>query len=88
VEIKAASPNSPANERVAVERDLKKLAAFCGSAQYEAGFLLVFGEEIGRIREHAAWALSRGVSLETIELWFHPEPGLAAHRVSWGNGVA
>lgn len=54
VEIKAASPNPPADERVAIETDLKKLAAFCGSAQYEAGFLLVFGEEIGRTQEHAA----------------------------------
>jgi hypothetical protein len=64
VEIKAASPHPAADER-AIETDLKKLAAFCGSARYEAGFLLVFGDEIGRIQEHAAWH-RRGALVSTL----------------------
>lgn len=88
VEIKAASPKPPANERVAIEKDLKKLAAFCRSAKYKTGFLLVFGENISRIQKHVAWALSRGVSLDTIELWHHPKPGVMARRVDWGNDVS
>jgi hypothetical protein len=88
LEIKAATPSPPASERAAIETDLKKLAAFRRSAQYEAGVLLVFGIEIGRIQEHAAWAVSRGVSLDGVELWHQLEPGVDARRVTWGDGVA
>ena len=88
LEIKAASQRPPADERVAIEKDLKKLTAFCERAQYEIGILLVFGEGIYRIKEHAVWALSRGVSLDAIELWHHPKPGAAARRVTWNNSGA
>jgi hypothetical protein len=82
-EIKASRPDPPRNERSAIETDLKKLAAFCDRAQYQAGILLVFGEEIDRIREHALWAEGRGVRLEQVSLWHHHAPGDGAERVAW-----
>ena len=88
IEIKAASPSPPAIDRAAIETDLKKLAAFCRSAKYEAGFLLVFGTEIDRIREHAASAVSKGISLDRVELWHQVKPQVAARGVTWECGVA
>ena len=88
IEIKAASPSPPAIDRAAIETDLKKLAAFCRSAKYEAGFLLVFGTEIDRIREHAASAVSKGISLDGVELWHQVKPQVAARGVTWECGVA
>jgi hypothetical protein len=88
VEIKAASPSPPADERTAIEKDLRKLAAFCsGKVGYHVGFLLVFGEEICRIQKHVASAASMGGSLDAVELWHHPEPGVQARRVTWGDRV-
>lgn len=83
LEIKAASPTPPADEQAAIETDLKKLAAFHARAAYDAGILLVFGEHIDRIREHAASAVAKGGSLEGVELWHHSEPGVAARNVTW-----
>jgi hypothetical protein len=80
VEIKAAGPTS---QREAIETDLKKLAAFCAKAEYAAGFLLVFGEQVERIFEHVGWAVERGASLQDVELWHHSAPGSVARRLPW-----
>ena len=79
VEIKAASSTV---ERDAIETDLKKLAAFCAEAKYEAGFLLVFGQPVEPILGHVAWAVRRGVSMEHTELWHHPAPGNVARGLA------
>jgi hypothetical protein len=82
VEIKALSPNPSNRERALIHDDLKKLRAFCDRAAYEAGFLLVFGEDVNRIIGHVNAATAEGLNLNRIELWHHREPGEAAYRVA------
>lgn len=83
VEIKAAGPQPPTSERLAVTTDLKKFFGFHARARYEAGFLLVFGADIDRIQGHVVWSVARGVQLEGLELWHHVEPAAAARHVDW-----
>jgi hypothetical protein len=80
VEIKAAGPHPPANERTAIETDLKKLVAFCARAEYRLGLLLVFGEHVDRIAQHLRTAVEGGVRLDNFELWHHPQPRSQAYR--------
>jgi hypothetical protein len=80
VEIKAAGPHPPANERTAIGTDVKKLLAFCGHAEYRLGVLLIFGEHVERIALHVRAATEGGVRLDHVELWHHPEPRSEAYR--------
>jgi hypothetical protein len=42
----------------------------------------VFGADIDRIVGHVNAAAARGTDWNRIELWHHPAPGEAAHRVA------
>ena len=61
---------------------MKKLRAFCDQAAYEAGVLLVFGEDVNRIIGHVNAATAQGLNLNQMELWHHRETGDAAYRVA------
>lgn len=88
IEIKPASPEALPSERAAIDRDLRKVAAFRSQVRYAAGILLVFGEAIVRILQHARESRSKGVDLTLIELWHHPRPGCPARRVPWDGDAA
>lgn len=82
VEIKALSPDPANPERALIHDDLRKLRAFCDRAAYEAGFLLVFGDDVNRIIDHVNAATAQGLNVDRIELWHHRGPGNAAYRVA------
>jgi hypothetical protein len=83
-EIKAASRDS---EPDAIEKDIRKLIAFRGRARYEVGILLVYGEQIGRVQEHAERSKVKGLNIDLIELWHHPNPHQPARKIQWVRGV-
>jgi len=82
VEVKAAGPTPPSEERKKIVADVNKLSAFCSDAQYQFGVLLVYGPNIGRIRGHVG-TIAAVTNFNRLELWHHARAGEAANPVAW-----
>jgi len=82
LEIKPLRIDAHNAEQEALRHDLQKLIAFLGVGYY-AGFLLVFGEPIQRVRDYAADFSEAGIDLTLVELWHHRAPGEPAHALVW-----
>ena len=84
IEIKAASHDA---RQEAIEKDIRRLIAFCEKASYEVGILLAYGEHIGRVQDYAR-RTKNTVNLDAIELWHHATPNQPARKIQWVSVVA
>lgn len=82
----------PINGRTeGIEKDLKTLTAFRSTANYQAGYLLIYGtngslQRVREIAERCTECVSSGeIDTGLITLWHHASPGDAAQSVPWDN---
>lgn len=84
IDVKPLRSVASAQTAQAIERDLRKLAAFRGDGiGYAAAFLLAFGEPIEGIRIQGLRSRRRGLDIGLVELYHHANPGEAACVVKW-----